>query len=417
MVILLVVLVLLIALSAFFSSSETAMMALNRYRLRHQAKEGSRSAKRVLHLLNRPDRLLGVILTGNTFANVLASSLATIIFTQLFHDLGGIIASLVLTLVILIFAEVAPKTLAAFHALAWAKSVSLPLYWILLVLSPLVVAITAMANAVLFLIGLRPKGVNQSDSLSPEELRSVVNEAKNHIPAKYLTMLVGILDLQQLSINDIMVPRDEIIALDLNADWDTALNVIKRSQYTRMPVYTDSLDKVIGILHLRDVSHLLLEGKLTPQLIKALLREPYFIPEATSLYQQLLSFQKHKRRSALVVDEYGAIIGLTTLEDILEEVVGDFTTDASEPKKIADKQKDASYLLKGNVNIRVLNESMGWGLPEDGPKTLGGLITDQLQAIPHGPVCIALEKHVLTVEQVKKNKIKMIRVLPKTKEV
>ena len=400
----------LLLVSAFFSSSETAMMALNRYKLRHQMKQGVRSAKRVFYLLDRPDRLLGIILTGNTFANIVASSLATLVCTHLFKEWGALIASVGLTVIILIFAEIAPKTLAAYYALTWAKLTSLPLYLMLVVLSPIVIALTAIANGVLFVFGFRGKRGNNTDSLSADELRSVVNEAKNHIPGKYLNMLLGILDLQQLSINDIMVPRDEIVAIDLQNDWQQILDTIKRSQYTRIPVCHNSLDEVVGILHLRDVSHLLLDGKLTMNLMKALLREPYFVPEATSLYQQLMNFQKRKRRSALVVDEYGAVIGLATLEDILEEVVGDFTTDVSAPSKIAYKQNDGSYLLKGNINLRIANEIMGWGLPENGPKTLGGLMIDVLQTIPSAPVCIEIENYRLTVEQIRKNKIKLVRV-------
>lgn len=412
-IILVIVLLILLLVSAFFSSSETAMMALNRYKLRHQMKEGNRAAKRVHFLLAKPDRLLGVILTGNTFANIVASSVATIVCTHLFKEWGAVIASVSLTVIILIFAEIAPKTLAAYYALAWAKLTSFPLLLILKILTPFIALLTAIANAVLYVFGFRRKHGHNHDSLSADELRSVVSEAKSHIPAKYINMLIGILDLQQLSINDTMVPRDEIVYIDLRAPWQDILDTIKRSQYTRIPVCHDSLDEVVGILHLRDVSHLLLDGQLTPNLMRALLREPYFVPEATSLYQQLASFQKRKRRSALVVDEYGAVIGLATLEDILEEVVGDFTTDVSAPTRIAYPQKDGSYLLKGNVNIRNANDILDWTLPEEGPKTLGGLVVDVLQAIPVGPVSIKIKDYQITVEQVRKNKVKLLRVKAK----
>jgi len=408
--ILIIILFFLLILSAFFSSAETAMMSLNRYRLRHQMKEGSSAAARVFFLLKRPDYLLGAVLAGNTFANIVASAIATLIFTHFFSEAVAIIASFILTGVILIFCEVAPKTITSYHALSWAKSISLPLIVLLKVLNPFVVAVTAIANGLLWLVGFRVQEVKSMEALSADELRSVVSETKNRLPAKYLTMLIGILDLQQLSVNDIMVPRDEIYGVDLHADWNAVLKIIGKSEYTRLPVYEGSLEHMVGLLHLRDVAHVLLVGDLTPQVLRSLLREPYFIPEGTSLYDQLLNFQKHKHRSALVVDEYGDVVGLATLEDLLEEIVGDFTTDMSAPKKVAYQQKDGSYLLRGNLNIREVNELMGWSLPTDGPKTLSGLITDHLQAIPQTPVCVRIETYRLTAEKIKKNKIKQVRV-------
>ncbi len=411
-VILIVFLILLLLLSAFFSSCETAMMALNRYRLRHQIKEGSRSAQRVFYLLKHPGHLLSAILAGNTFANILASSIATVIFAQFLHgNIAIIVASIAVTLIILLFAEVIPKTIATYYALSWAKTVSLPLYLFLKIVSPFVIVMTLIANEILRIFGFKAIDTKITDALSADELRSVVNEAKNRIPAKYLTMLIGILDLQQLNVNDIMVPRDEMLSLDLQGPWENVLNTIKRSQYTRLPVYEGGLDNITGILHLRDVANLLVNGQLTPEILRQLLRKPYFIPEATSLYQQLIHFQKHKRRSALVVDEYGAVIGLATLEDLLEEIVGDFTTDVSAPKKIASLQKDGSYLLRGNLNIRVVNELMKWNLPIEGPKTLSGLIVDYLQAIPQASVCVQIGIYKLTAEKIVKNKIKQVRVL------
>lgn len=413
---LVVILVLLLVLSAFFSSAETAMMALNRYRLRHQIKEGNRAAQRVFYLLKRPDHLLSAILAGNTFANILASSIATLIFAQFLHgNMAIIIASVVLTTLVLLFSELAPKTIAAYHALSWAKSVSLPLYFFLKVMSPFVIIMTSFANGILWIFGFRAHEVKSPDALSADELRSVVSEAKSRIPAKYLTMLVGILDLQQLNVNDIMIPRSEIVSLDLKGSWEDVLTTIKTSQYTRLPVCEGSLENIIGVLHLRDVSNLLVEGTLTPDICRKSLREPYFIPEGTSLYHQLINFQKYKRRSALVVDEYGDVMGFATLEDILEEIVGDFTTNISASKKIASLQSDGSYLLRGNLNIRIVNELMKWDLPAEGPKTLSGLIIDHLQAIPRAPVCVQIGLCQLTAEKIVKNKIKQVRVYWKRK--
>jgi Mg2+/Co2+ transporter CorB len=401
----------LLVLSAFFSSTETALMSINRYRLRHRAKQGQRSARLAEALLKRPDRLIGLILLGNNFVNIFASSLVTVIALRLGGEGAIAIGAGLLTLVILIFAEVAPKTVAALHPERLALPAALVYYPLLKVTYPIVWLVNLMANGVLRLIGVNP-GLVQGHALSHEELRTVVSEAGVMIPKRHQRMLIGVLELQDVTVDDIMVPRNEIDGLDLEDDWEDLLEQITESRHTRLPVFRGDLDDVVGILHLRSVMGELADDKLTREQLVAKALEPYFVPEATPLHTQLVNFQRAKRRLALVVDEYGDIQGLVTLDDILEEIVGEFTTDPADIFSDVQPEADGSFMVNGTANVRELNRMMGWRLPIDGPKTLNGLIVERLETIPQAGATLQLGGYRLEIVQTADNAVRSVRLHP-----
>jgi len=409
--VLLTLLVLLILLSAFFSSSETGLMSLNRYRLKHLAQKGHKGAKLAQALLARPDRLLGIILLGNNFVNILASAIATIVAMRILGEAGIAIATGLLTLVILIFAEVAPKTLAALKP----ERIAFPAAYIytplLKIFYPLVLTINAVANSLLQLFGIKTDEIKQDD-ISTDELKIVVKQTSKLIPKKHQDMLLGILNLEQATVDDIMVPRNEITALDLGEDWEDILNDLTTCQRTRLPVYQDDINNILGIIHMRRVINLLSHNELTRENLHKQIREAYFIPVGTSLYQQLNNFQANKRRTALAVDEYGDIQGLVTLEDILEEVVGEFTTDSPMNSLNIHPQEDGSFLIAGNTHIREINRNLNWQLPQDGPKTLNGLIIEQMEMIPEPGTSIMIARHPIEVTKTQNNAVQMARVMP-----
>ena len=405
----------LVVLSGFFSGSETGLMTLNRYRLKHLSKTGHGGARRAAGLLERPDRLIGVILLGNNLVNIGASAVATVIGIRLYGELGILAATVVLTLVILIFSEVTPKTLAALHPeriafpAAYVYGPMLRLVW------PVVYAINLVTNGILKLVRVSPEDA-AAHSLSSEELRTVVTEAGAMIPRRHQQMLLSILDLEQATVEDIMVPRNEIMGIDLSQDWEAVLGQLVSNEHTRLPIYDGSIDELKGIVHLRRVLALLAEEKLTKDSMLALAREPYFVPEGTPLNQQLLNFQNQKRRIGFVVDEYGDIQGLVTLEDILEEIVGEFTTDPATRVKNVYLDADDSYLVDGTVTLRALNRAMGWRLPVDGPKTVNGLVTEYLETIPQAGVSFKIGKYVLEIAQTRANVVKTVRIKPPVKK-
>ncbi|MBI43031.1 HlyC/CorC family transporter [Marinobacter lutaoensis] len=410
-----ILLVALILLSGFFSSSETGMMSLNRYRLKHMAKTGHKGARRAQALLQRTDQLIGVILIGNNFVNILASSIATVIAMRLWGDAGIAIATLLLTIVILIFAEVTPKTLAALFPEKIAFPASHVLGPLLKALYPIVWAVNLFTGLILKLLKVSPEEAS-SEHLSREELRTLVNEAGALIPAKHKDMLVSILDLEKVTVNDIMVPRNEVIGIDLDDDTDTILRQLRSSQHTRLPVYRGDINNILGILHLRSVSKLLQQEEVNKAMIMQLCQEPYFIPESTPLNTQLLNFQKEKRRFGMVVDEYGDVLGLATLEDILEEIVGEFTTDYAATSPDIIPQEDGTFIIDGGTPVRTINKTLGWKLPTDGPKTLNGLITETLENIPETNVCLKVDGHRVEVLQIKDNVVKAAIVHPKKRK-
>ena len=406
----------LIVLSAFFSSSETGMMSLNRYRLKHMAKTGHRGARRAQSLLQRTDQLIGVILIGNNFVNIFASSIATVIAIRLWGDAGIAIATVLLTIVILIFAEVTPKTLAALFPEKIAFPASYVLGPLLKILYPVVWSVNLFTTAILRVLRISQDDAS-SDHLSREELRTLVNESGALIPSKHKDMLVSILDLEKVTVNDIIVPRNEIVGVDLEDDIDDILRQLRTSQHTRLPIYKGDINNIQGVLHLRNISRLLMQEDVNKAMLMQLSREPYFIPESTPLNTQLINFQKAKRRFGIVVDEYGDVLGLATLEDILEEIVGDFTTDYSETSPDIIPQDDGTYIIDGTAAVRIINRDLGWKLPTDGPKTLNGLITETLETIPDTNVCLVIRGYRTEVLQIKDNVVKaaIVHPLPRKK--
>ncbi|MBK1850411.1 MULTISPECIES: HlyC/CorC family transporter [unclassified Marinobacter] len=410
-----IILVGLIMLSAFFSSSETGMMSLNRYRLKHMAKTGHKGAKRAQGLLQRTDQLIGIILIGNNFVNILASSIATVIAIRIWGDAGIAIATLLLTIVILIFAEVTPKTLAALFPEKIAFPASYILGPLLKILYPVVWAVNLFTGAILRILRISPNDA-ASDHLSREELRTLVNEAGALIPAKHKDMLVSILDLEKVTVNDIMVPRNDVSGIDLDDDTDTILRQLRNSQHTRLPVFKGDINEIQGILHLRSATKLLQQEEISKTMILQLCQEPYFVPESTPLNTQLINFQKGKRRFGIVVDEYGDVLGLATLEDILEEIVGEFTTDYAATSPDIIPQEDGTFIVDGTTAVRTINKTLGWKLPIDGPKTLNGLITETLENIPDTNVCLKVDGHRVEVLQIKDNVVKAAIVHPKKRK-
>lgn len=405
------ILLFLIIVSAFFSGSEIGMMSLNRYQLRHLARKKHRAALRVQNLLRHPDRLLSVVLIGNTFANILASAVMTIICVHLTGELGVFIGTILLTLVILIFSEIAPKTVAALYPLRTAFLVALPLNFLSKIFSPLVWF--ANGTAKIFLRMFRvPLEHPKTDNLSREELRTVVYEAGSLISSEHKQMLLSILDLEEETVEDIMVHRGEIIGIDLQDSWDDILEQLENSQHTRLPIFEETIDKVRGIVHMRAVLNLMAEEKLDKESLVVIAEPCHFIPEGTSLSKQLLNFRKSKIRTGLVVDEYGDIQGLVTIEDILEEIVGEFTTDIAAISKSIHPQEDKSVIVDASIAVRELNRLMKWDLPETGPKTLSGLIIEYLEFIPSSNLGLKIGSYCMEVTHIKGNRIKAVKILP-----
>ena len=407
------VLVFLIFLSGFFSAAEIGLMTVNRYRVRHLAESGHRGARLAQRLLRRPDRVLGVVLLGNNFGNIAASSVATLMAVKLYGP--GILALVtgILTLVILIISEVAPKTLAALYPEPVAFGAAYILTPLLRVLYPLVALINFLANHLLQLFGVSVKP-KTPDQLSTEELRAVVMEAGTLISKTHQSMLLGILDLEKITVEDVMVPRREVEGIDLEADWDETLEILGSSHYTRLPVFRGSLDNVIGMLHVRRALHLALAGRLTRDTLQAAVLEPYYIPQGTALATQLINFKTSRRHIGLVVDEYGDLMGLVTLEEILEEIVGEFTTQAPGTQDDIFQQPDGSFLINGSTNIRDINRTLGWQLPLDGPKTLNGLITEYLEDIPAPGTSLLLNGYLVEIVRTRGTAIQVARIMPHT---
>lgn len=409
-----ILLALLILCSAFFSGSETSMISLNKHRLKHLAEDGNRSAKRALELLARPDRLLGVILLGNNFVNILAASLATLIGQRIWGDAGIFIMTVILTVLVLIFGEVAPKTFAALHSEKFAFPVSPILKGLLKVLSPAVWVINWLASLVLRPLGLKEFTMHE-DVVSKEELRSILRQNSQHIDEDNQDMMLGVLYLEDIQVEDIMVARHELIGLDLQDDWSSSVQAILTNQHARLLVYDDSIDEVKGILHIRDVLHLYREEKpLSQENVLALLHKPYFIPEGTPLRKQLQLFQEHKRQTGLVVDEYGDVIGLLTLEDILEYIVGDLGLQeiAEEVEDIEEiiERTEHEYEVRGSLSVNYLNKELDWNLPSDGPTTLSGLILEELGNFPKVGTTVTVNDYDLTVLSFADNRVTQVLV-------
>ena len=404
-------LITLLVLSAFFSGSETALVSLNRYQLRHKARQGHRGARLAETLLQRPDRLIGLILLGNNLVNFSAASLVAIIALEMGGEPAVALGTLLLTLVVLIFSEAAPKTLAAMHPERLAFPAAMIYYPLLKITYPIVWLTNVASNGVLYLLGVRSSD-SQLQPLTREELRTVVHEAGGRISSRYQQMLLSILDLERVTVDDVMVPHNEIVGIDLDDEISDIEAIVTRSEHTRLPVYEDNIDNIVGILHLRRLANLA-PMSFDKTSIRELLDEPYFVPEGTPLSTQLVQFQRRRERVALVVDEYGDIQGIVTLEDILEEIVGEFTTDPADQIEDVVREGPDSFLVSGTANIRELNRAQGWELPTDGPKTLNGLILELLETIPEPSTCLKISGYPLEIVASDDNRVRTVRIGPR----
>jgi len=400
-------------LSAYFSSSETGLMSINRYRLKHLSNEGNKGAKRVEILLERPDKLIGLILIGNNLVNIGATIIANELAERLFGPIYGPIAVLVgLTLIILVFAEVTPKTFAALYPEKIAFPSSIILIPMLFLFTPAVKLVSYMTNAVLMLFRINPS-TSSDTALSQEELRTVVHEAGALIPQKHQEMLVSILDLEKVTAEDIMVPRSDIYAIDVNDDWKIIQKQLTHSQHTRVLLYRDTIDDAVGFMHVRDALRLLAKDQFSKATMLRAVREIFYTPDSTPLHSLMYKMQAERERIGLVVDEYGDIQGLFTLEDILEEIIGDFTTSqVPDHSKEAIEQQDGSFLVDGSANIRELNKELDWAFPTDGPKTLNGLILEYLEDMPESNISIRLAGYPIEIVDISENMIKTVRIIP-----
>ncbi len=407
-------LVVLFMLSAFFSGSETALMALNRYRLRHLAQQGHYGARCAQRLLQKPDRLIGLILLGNNLINILITQIATYLGYFYFQELGIAIATGALTIAILVFAEATPKTLAAWHAERVAYPAAVVYRPLLVIAYPLVWLISQFSNGILRLCGMPPQKAR--DALTREELRGVVRASESLIPAEHQKMLLGILDLEKITVEDVMVPRNEIVGLDLNDEWSEVLDQLRHPAYARVPVYEGSLDYVCGMLHWRKVLPQILSEDLSPEHIRETMEEPCLIPEGVNLHQQLYNFRKRKQRVGLVTDVYGDIRGLVTLEDILEEIVGAFTTEsgALEPD-VYKTSPDGSVMVKASIHVRELNARLNAHFSQDGPRTLNGLILEHFQDIPEPGTSMLIDGYPVEVIKTDETSVHTVRIYERRK--
>ena len=406
---LILALVSLIALSAVFSAAEIGVMSINRYRLRHLAKSNKRSAKRVVKLLKRPERVLGAILLGNTFSNILASAVATVIAVFYMGEYGVWISTIALTLIILIFAEAMPKTFAAVHPERAAFALSGFLMLLLRIVYPFVWVINAFVNTTLKLFGVRVVK-KDTDPLSAGELRQVVSEASGKISANYQHMLLRILDLERITVDDIMVPRNDIYGIDLLDDWNTIIARLINCSFSHVVVYRETLDQLQGVLLVRNALSLLVQQQLNKEKLMALIEPIHFIPKGTLLGLQLRHFQQLNQYLGLIVDEYGDIQGLVNIDDVLEEIVGEFAEDMADSVRLIKLQNDGSYLADASIQLRVFNRLTRWHLPIEGPKTLSGLIVERLEMFPHYPVCLRVDDYIMEVGEIVNKRIKRVTV-------
>jgi len=412
--ILFIILFVLIILSAFFSSSETGMMAINKYRLRHLVKEKHRSATMVSKLLEKPDRLIGVILFGNNVVNFLAAAIATVIGFRLFGDYGVAASPFIIAIIFIIFAETAPKTYAAIRPEKIAFPSAYILTPLLKLFYPIVFVINKISNTLLVPFGINTKNKEESP-LSQDELRMIVHEAGAAISSNHQDMLLGILELEKVSVDDIMVPKNELVGIDLNDSVADILEQLTHCQHTRLIVYRENIDNIVGMLHLRHVLRILgREKDFTIDELEKLTIEPYYLPEGTPLHTQMLNFQKQKRRIGLVVDEYGVLQGMVTLDDILEEIIGEFTTDLQTFNKDIQPQEDGSFFVDGGTTIRDINKQLDWELPTEGPKTINGVILEHLEDIPEAGTSLRINGYTFEITQVVDNAVKKVKIFPST---
>ncbi|UYU31097.1 HlyC/CorC family transporter [Siccibacter colletis] len=410
---LIVSLIVMVVVSAYFSGSETGMMTLNRYRLRHQVKQGNRAARRVEKLLRKPDRLISLVLIGNNLVNILASSIATIVGMRLYGNAGVAIATGILTFVVLVFAEVLPKTIAALYPEKVAFPSSVLLGPLQILMMPLVWLLNMVTRLLMRLGGIKVDNV-VSAALSKDELRTLVNESNSKLSRRNQDMLLSVLDLEKVSVNDIMVPRNDIVGIDINDDWKSIVRQLTHSPHGRIVLYRDSLNDAIGMLRMREAWRLMAEkNEFTKEVMLRAADEIYYVPEGTPLSMQLVKFQRNKKKVGLVVNEYGDIQGLVTVEDILEEIVGDFTTSMS--PGLAEEvipQDDGSVLIEGSANIREINKAFNWHLPEDDARTVNGMLLEALEEFPQAGTQVRINQYDIEILDVQENMIKQVKVVP-----
>ena len=398
----------LLCLSAFFSSAETGMMALNRFKLKHLVKQRNKSAIRANKLLQRPDRLLGIILIGNNFVNILAAALTTILCLRLFGDSGVLIGSIILTMIVLIFAEVTPKTFAANYSEKVALPSSLILKFLQKLLYPLVWIVNFFSNSILKLLGVKEK--DSEEDLSPEELKSILENSGDLIPSRYQEMLLSVLELDKISIDEVMIPKNEILGIDLSKDIEEIGDFLKDSKKEFFPVFDQNLDDIKGIINLYGINSFLSSQKKDTESLLQNSEEVYFALENTSLNIQLNNFQKDKKKVAVVLDEYGSVKGMVDIKDILEEIVGELSDPHEEVKIDIKEQKDGSYLIDASISVRDVNKRLGWDLPLSGPKTLNGLILENTETIPEANISLEIDNYLIETVLIKDNMIKFTKV-------
>ena len=404
--ILIIVLVILFLLSAFFSGSETALMSINKYKMRHQAKLNNKGAKAAKKLLENPDKVIGVILLGNNLTNILITQIATLISLRLYGDIGLAIATGLLTIFILIFAELTPKTIGEMHSEKIAYSSSLLFKPMLIILYPLVFLINFIANSIIKFMGLKDN--TSKSSLTSDELKTVLSESSIKFPKPHLKMLESIIDLEKATVEDIMIPRSDIYGIDIGDDIATVVNNFKSTPYTRIPVYEDNIENLLGLIHIKNIAPMLASNSIDEIEIKKLIKKPYYIVSGTSLYRQLLNFQKEKRRIGFIVDEYGNIQGLVTLEDILEEIVGDFTSDPADSEEIIPTDNENIFIIDGGAHIREINQILSINLNAKSAKTINGFILEHIENLPRINDTINIQGHTFKIIENLDNAVKTV---------
>ena len=407
------ILVVILICSAFFSASETSMMALNRIRLNHLVRKGNKSAKLTAKLLSHTDHLLGSVLFGNTLLNAAAASLTGIIILRLFgeNDLFLLAGTLGITFVLLVFSEIMPKVIAASHPERIALSFSYLLAPLNKLFYPPVFIATVIVRGFLWMMRIKVQADQSKQTVSLEEVRMLVLEGENFLPRKHQKMLLNLVDIERIAVNDVMIPRNQIEALNINASTEVLLEQLATCHHTLLPVYENALDNIIGILHVRRVLGLLQREEFNADDLRELLQAAYFIPSDTTLLSQLQHFQERNLRLGLIVDEYGELLGLVTLENILEEIVGDFTTESPSRTGKFMRQLDGSMFVEGSTLLRDLNRKMNMHFPLDGAKTLNGLILEHLQDIPEAGTSIKISGYPIEIIQTQDRVVKVARIV------
>ncbi|UJP06547.1 MAG: CNNM domain-containing protein [Nitrosomonas sp.] len=410
--VLLMVLAVLLILSGFFSLSETSMMAINRYRLRHLAKQGHRGARLTVKLLNNTDRLLGVILLGNNLLNTASATLVAVIVATLFthDDFALFLGTIAVTFAILVFSEITPKVIAAAYPERIALTASYVLTPLLVICYPVVWFINLFVRGLLVLLRLKPQQGELQQKISTEELRTLVLEGGHFIQNKHQSILLNLFDLEKITVDDVIVPRNQIEAINLDADDDVIHAQLLTCHHTRLPVYRERTDNIVGIVHVRKVLNQMQGGKITAASLERVMRKPYFIPSGTSLFSQLQLFQENRKRVGLVVDEYGEWLGLVTLEDIIEEIIGEFTTQAPTQPSSFIRESDGSVIVEGSALLRELNRKLDFQFPLDGPKTLNGLILEYFEDIPEAGTGLNIAGYPMEILQTKHRIVKTVKI-------